>query len=424
MTISQSAFQALIRQMGTDRWAVMDNAERLEAMKEFQAEQAARQAIEARELATRRAEHNARLQRAFIDRQAIVGALLLQANITPRRGDQATARLLEYGEARYGDGLTLAEASRDVLALEGLPDPQNTPGRIYAAFSSTTGLDILAGVANVAFQAAYDQRGDTTAGWVNEREIADFRENYRPRTSSPEGLVPLPRGGTADHLHLNIDEGEQYKAMRYAKQFQIDERDAADQDLLAFVSPATQLGRAARKTKADLVYAELLRNAALGVDSVALFHSTHSNLSTTAALAAATLDTAIRHMRLQREEGSPINVVPRYLLIPPSLEGLAHRLVRDMTTEGAPIVVRVEPRLELGCVDPRDGSSQSGSTSTWYLAAGDSVPTIEFGARTAVPEIRTSKLTKRPGRWGWSFDVNWDIGCKALDFRGLSKNTA
>lgn len=348
----------------------------------------------------------------------MVGGLLLAAGIEER----VEPKLLQLGEDRYGArGATLGDIAREVLGLVGAVDPINSVGRIEAAFSTATGADVLSTAVNTAFMSAYQSSPDSTAGWLVEREVSDFKTNRRLRASYPEKLEPLPRGGEASHVSVNLVGAESYRAIRYARQFTVDAQDAVSEDVDAILQPAMLLGRGAVRLKLDLVYSELLANGALA-DAVALFHSTHGNLDTTATLSATTLDAAIAGMSEQTEADAPLNVAPRFVLVPAALAGLARRLVRDMTTASENLIVRSEPRLGLGVTDPVDGTSYSGSTTSWYLAAANNVPTIEFGYRSPRPEITRYLLNQ--GRWGLGFSINWDVGAKTLDYRGLHRADA
>jgi hypothetical protein len=127
-------------------------------------------------------------------------------------------------------------------------------------------------------------------------------------------------------------------------------------------------------------------------------------------------------MRNQQENSVPLDLDPRFLILPPALEGLGKRLVRDMDTGNGRMFVRVASRLEIGVVDPTDQTDYAGSASTWYLAASGA-PVIEFGYReTNRPTVQSYDLGR--GQWGRGWRINWDVGAKSLDFRGIQKNTA
>lgn len=135
--------------------------------------------------------------------------------------------------------------------------------------------------------------------------------------------------------------------------------------------------------------------------------------------------TAQSNIASQTENSRPLDLVGTYVIVPPELFGPARRLAHELHIPGDVfnIEVRSEARLTAGVTDPVDGTSHAGSATTWYLAAGDA-PTIEFGfIDSNRPTVRSFEL-KSGGRWGMGFDVVWDVGAKALDYRGLHKSTA
>lgn len=349
----------------------------------------------------------AAFERAGIDPSRVFGETIANA----------AADLFGHG------GGSIAAMCEHVLDCEGLPRPQNTPALIEAAGSTATGQALFQGVIDVALTQPFRASRDTTRGWTSQRQVDNFRSQQRPRIRHGERLSHLSRGQSADVSALHVQDAESYTASRFAKQFSVSEQDLVDDDTDALITPALALGLAARDLRNDLVYKILLENAAMA-DSIALFHADHSNLNTSVALSATNLDAAIASMRTQTENGRPVDVTPSFILVPPALEGLAKRLVRDMTTaDDDSLAVRSEPRLSAGIVDPIDDvTSHAGSTTTWFLAAADA-PTIEVGfIDSPTPQARITPLEM--GRWGLLVDVKFDIGAKALDWRGLQRNDA
>src|SRR3546814_3275583 len=75
----------------------------------------------------------------------------------------------------------------------------------------------------------------------------------------------------------------------------------------------------------DIVYGALTANAALS-DTVALFHATHNNLATGAAITDTSLTLARKLMRNQTSPaGRQLNLSPVYLVTGPDYEGAANK---------------------------------------------------------------------------------------------------
>lgn len=342
---------------------------------------------------------------------------------------------------RFGS-MSMVDLCREACRLNGASAPYERTELIQAAFSSGGSLtNVFTTNVNAVLLVSYMESVDTTQGWVSEADVADFKTQDRPRVLIGEGLTKLPRGGEADHTSLT-DVNEAYKIARYARQFVIDEQDIVDDNFSVFSDTPVRFGQAAARLRPDLVYAVLISNPTLTANSLALFHSTNGNLLTSAALAAAKLKAAASAMRLFRESSTNLNLMPTHLIVPPTLEFTAYELVNSTeniiagtagavtergnvnTLQRLGLTVVSEARLENGVTNPADSSAQSGSASTWWLASNQA-HTIEVGylrGTGRAPQVRSFVLDR--GKWGMGWDVNMDIGVKALDWKGLIKNTA
>jgi hypothetical protein len=345
-----------------------------------------------------------------------IGAgLLLKAGIDPKfhYGNDIAAR----ADSRYGKvGLTVIEACLELNAITGQPHPGSHYDLIDAAFSGVDGADLFLGVVGMALVEPF-RAGDSTIGWVTEKEVVNFKDNVRIRREEVEQMKLLPRGGTAEHLGPKFAASETYRAHRFARQFSADSQDLVNDDVDALIEPARLFGKAALGLKRDLVYSILLANAAL-TDGDALFHANHSNLRTGSALSAANLDAAMSGMEVLSQNNQSVDADPRYLIVPPELRGLGLRLNRNMNNV---LTVRSDSRLSNGVTDPVTGTLYAGSGTTWFLSATGGP--IEFGyLESRLPEVRSHNLDK--GEYGTNFDIVYDVGSAAVGFDGIQKNTA
>ncbi len=180
------------------------------------------------------------------------------------------------------------------------------------------------------------------------------------------------------------------------------------------------MGRAAKGTIGDLVYAVLTDNVKLS-DGKALFHADHANLSA-GAISVGSLDDARKMMRLQKEGERFLNIRPAYMLVPVALETLANQTIKSASVKGADInsginnpiqnfaEVIAEPRL-----DAKDSNA-------WYLAAAKGSDTIEVAYLNGVD---TPYIDQQEGfsTDGIATKVRIDAGVSPLDYRGLAKST-
>lgn len=349
-------------------------------------------------------------------------------------------RVLEA--AHEFSGLSMIDLARTCLRLDGRPVPNSRESLIQASFSSGTLLNIFTTNVNTVVLSRYMESGDTSGAWTRTTDVSDFKSNERPRLEKGGGgLKKLGRGGKADHRKFS-DKAETYKIARYSEQFTIDEQDYIDDSFRAFDVVAPDMADDAARLRPDMVYAHLMSNPTLAATDRELFNATDANLATTTALTAANLKAGLTAMNLIRENSVNIDVTPTHYIGPPTLDFLVRELLHSgtivMTTtadvqrgskntlEGLVTPIS-EKRLENGVTDPASGSantSYSGSSSTWYLAS-TKVHTIEVAylkGTGRAPVIRSYTLDK--GEYGFGFDIKLDIGCKALDWRGLRKHTA
>lgn len=156
-------------------------------------------------------------------------------------------------------------------------------------------------------------------------------------------------------------------------------------------------------------------------DGLPVFHASHSNLAATGtAISIASLGAARQAMRLQKglDGLTPIDVQPKYLIVPASLETVAAQFLTLVVPNQATSANPFAGALEL-VVDPR---LDPVSTTAWYLAAdSSSIDTLEYSFLEGAPGPQTSI------REGWTIlgtevRATLDFGAAILDFRGLYKN--
>ena len=352
---------------------------------------------------------------------------------------EAKQRALEAAH-RYAD-MSAVDLCREAIRLDNKSIPSGTRREmIQAAFSGSALNDIFTTSVNATLLATYMDAPDTTNGWTSTADVGDFKTNDRILLAKGPNLVKLPRGGEADHYDRS-DVKESYKIARYAKQFVADEQDIIDDMLGALAQTPVEMGLAAARLRPDLVYALILRNAALDADSVALFHADHSNLNTSAGLTNANVTVCIAGIEKQRSNSINLNLRASHLIVPSDEKHDAMQIANSsevlwgadnetalgnmnpIKAEGLTVIA--DSRLSNGVTDPVDGASQSGSTTTWYMASSMG-HTIEVGylrGTGRAPQVRSWTYTSE-GKYGMGWDVSLDIGAKALDFRGMAKNTA
>ena len=389
------------------------------------------------------------------DRSASVRSL--SAGLLLQCGNEPVGRELHDGtRARRGQAITEQDAERgdqfasmsamdlvrECAALDNAGrhyrDPQEA---IRAAVSGTSLNAVFSTSVNAAVIAGWEEEPDSTV-WCDVEDVADFKEQEDITLRATADLDKHPRGATAKHATM-ADDVETYKILRYSKQFVVDEQDLIDDRLGALMQMPRELGAAARRKRPDLVYSILLANAALNATSGALFNSTaestsggHANLIT-AVLGSAGLKAGLTAMKKHRMDGKVLNIAARYLLVPVDLEFTAMELLTagrlimagdtdavqpDVNVLQGMAMPVVDDRLgAAGVTDPITGTHYTGSATNWFLAAARRTVKVAYRRGTnRRPQLRSFALTQ--GQWGRGWDINLDIGAKAVDYRGLEKS--
>lgn len=318
------------------------------------------------------------------------------------------------------------------------------PEEAWRAAVSGTSLDrVFTTNMYAMLVAGWEETPDTTV-WCQVEDVPNFMQHEDIRMDAFAYPERLPRGGTAKHATAE-DAYETYRIHRYAKQFVADEQDFIDDRLNALMMMPREMGAAARRVRPDLVYAELLANGTLTETTGALFNSTaettaggHANL-TTAVLGSTGLKAAITSMGKKRIGKRVLNIRPRYLLVPMDLEFTARELLtsarvnhtgdtdavfpdRNVLADENMMIIADDRLGANGCTDPETGTAYTGSATNWYLAGANRTVKVIYRAGTGrQPQLRSFQLDR--GQWGMGWDINLDIGVKAVDYRALHKST-
>lgn len=349
------------------------------------------------------------------ERAGAVEALLFRAN-------PGGKQLSDNGK-RFA-GMTLRELMRDRLEARGV----NTRGmsvnemweRTYLSGSDLP--NIVLDAANKSLRAAYDSTPRTFTAWCRQTTAPDFKNINRIQLSGAPSLLKVLPGEEIKRGEVS-DAKETYQLATYARIVGINRQTIINDDMDAFTRLPALAARAAADVESDTVYAVLTANAAMA-DGVALFHANHGNLGS-GAIGITALDAARAAMRVQTGlEGRPINVAPRYLIVPAAKETTAEQftslaIVAAKQTDTNPfrsggpsaLIPVVEPRLD------------ATSTLVWYAAADPAqVDTVEYAY------LEGEQGVYLESRMGFDIDgmelkVRLDFAAKAIDHRGLYKST-
>lgn len=348
------------------------------------------------------------------------------------------AQLLERAERL--SHLSLPDIVREACEIDGHRTSHRTP--VGDMLRTATSVSALAAIFttnfNAQFMTGYVDYADSTTEWCHAEDVVNFMTREVATIGKFGFLQKHSAGQTAQDLDTS-DWKESYKVSRYSGKFVVDEMDIINDRFGALdMTAPMDMGLSAAALRPNLVYSEILNNAALDVDGVNLFHADHANYGTGAgsALSATSIQTAIQSIAKQRIRNRPLNLKPAYLVVPQDLHYDAQVLIKSperiiAAASGGtlnPLLgvlgVLADARLGVaGVVDPRTNAVVAGSATNWLLVCrpgdqGAKTVMVGYLAGTGrAPKIRSFILDK--GQWGMGWDVAFDIGVKALDYRGM-----
>jgi hypothetical protein len=408
--------------------------------------------------------------------------------------DFPTERLSDAQRSRNQDllnradrfrGLSLIDICRHCCRIDGVQlDTFAAPMEVaHAALDSVMRAGPSGGTFGAVFTqnfnaqmlGSYLEAGDSTLGWCSEGDAPDFKQGELAMTGKMGGLT-LNGKQQADHLTWG-DWNEPIQVSRFSGMYEVDETDLINDrfGVLRNGSPQ-EIGLSARRLRPNLIYSLLLSNYSagnyrgpklnqLGNQSAAnqyMFCANNGNFLVAssndlympaagtagvagylpASVGVGGLQAAIPAIGNQRLNGVPLNLTPRFALLPKDLDTNIRAALFSQQRIGAntgggtmnPLqVFNIEPRTDsrlgtVGSVDPLNANKAvAGLAYHWFLACRPG----EEGAKTIhvnyllgsgrAPQIRAYVLggPGAAGRWGIGWDVKMDIGAAPEDYRGM-----
>jgi hypothetical protein len=388
----------------------------------------------------------------------ITGAGLDPTKAIPHNGIRAGKPSEKFTDAEAEAGYEYRSMSSvDVLRACIHADTGRWPKTIEAAFemlraTPTSGTSLSYAFTTSVYAsllAGWETVGDTTTGWCDEEDVANFMLHDNISLSHETRPKALPAGATAQHATMS-DAREQYRCARYALQFSLDEQTIIDDRLGVLSSMAAQMGEGCRALRPELVYSEILANPTMA-DTGQMFNATavtttggHANYGSGAssALSSTSLKTGIAAVMAQREgrtavdPGKVIGAIPRYLIVPSDLMWTAQdlcqpgALIKLFADSADPVYSQRNPFAQMGImpviddrigavgvVDPRTSAVRTGTATNWFMTTGGrrGLRVVYRRGTNRQPQMRSYVHDK--GQWGMGYDINFDIGVKFIDFR-------
>lgn len=361
--------------------------------------------------------------------EGVVNGLMIRAGMITERG--------EVTKARQGGfiGKSLNSLAGEFLRVVGestlsLSDEQMAIRAYnYRASGQTTSdfTNILANVANKSMMMGWDEAPETWQTWTRRGQLPDFKTAEISGISGFTGLDAVPEDGDITYGKFT-DRKETIKLVQYAKKYRLSRQAIINDDLRHFTTVPRAMGRAAQAKIGDVTYALLDGvGPTLNQDSIALWNTaTHKNyVAAATAPTVVTLGTALVAMARQKDPNSSrvLNIRPRYLLVPVTLEATARTLIAA-TYDPAGTAGTLPPNPYSGrfeVVTDARLDDQTNGTAAWYLLGDPTVyDTVEVAFLNGVAEPYMRENPDWAGQ-GMEYMVGVDFGVSALDFRAMHK---
>lgn len=281
---------------------------------------------------------------------------------------------------------------------------------------------ILANVGNKRMRLAYEENPPSYKIWARRaQDVQNFRPISTVQMSGAPDLLQVREHGEYQYGKMS-DGVETYEMLTYGRIVALTRQAMVNDDLRAFDAALSGFGAAAARLENRLVYAQLTGNANLS-DGTPLFHDSRKNVATGSISALQLSSLALMRSRMRQQRGlqsEELNLSPRYLIVPSSLEQDAYQLTSAKYVPARQADVNEFRQGGRSSLEPVvEPLLDAISANTWYAAANyGQVDTIEYCYLDGLdgPMLET--------KHGFSSDAvemkcRLDFATKAIDFRGL-----
>jgi hypothetical protein len=357
-----------------------------------------------------------------------------RVEVTHDHGEKRAAAKLDYLKVRTGlatlddapaareyRGTTLLDMARESLELAGINARGMDKSEIAVrAMHSTSDFPLLmASIQRVTLKAYYGAEVQTWAPLAEQRNLPDFREMKEIEVGGQMLPEEIKEGGEYKTGTLQEQQGS-WSLSEYGKKLVIGRRLIIN-DNLGYITRAVQvLARGVATFEANQMWGLITGNAKCMSDGVALFHASHNNTGT-GVIGETAFSAARQAMRNQKDftGKNPLYVVPRYILLPTTLETAFDKfnaqIIPNQTTN-----VNIFSGYLQKIVEPRLDAS---STAQYYIV-GDypGVTKLIYGylEGEAGPTIE-SEIKRDPD--GIVTYLRHDFGCAIGQHQGFYRST-
>jgi len=337
---------------------------------------------------------------------------------------------------------------REVLALRGVPNarfmepaqlwstalhPETKLRAMRAGGAANTSVDLanaLSNLQNKSLMRGFNIAKPTWRSWCRKGSLTDFK--IAPNVQLTDMAQMRETGENGEILDSKLsDRAENRQLALYARKVSLTLQMFINDDLDALGRLPALMGKSAAQLPSRLVYLHLLSNPTMS-DGVALFHSSHGNLSTGggSALGASGLAQSMQKFRKQTAPqapndsefaAEPIDIEGRILLVPPELEYTGYQLVNPNLFVAETQMFKNKFTLEIESRLSNTGYTGYSATAWYQAAAAEDADTMEVSFLNG-NEAPVTGSWEEFERLAVQFRAWLACGAKALDWRGIQKN--
>lgn len=340
----------------------------------------------------------------------------------------------KIGEGADGmRGASLMDIARDCLEQNNVRtrglDKREIVTRAFAQRSAYQGTSdfavILENTLHKVLMASYAITQDTWMKFCKQGTVSDFRAHNRYLMGTFSVLDSKLENGEFKSKQLGNGRKESITGATKGNIIGITREAIINDDMQAFNSLATMLGRAAKLTIEADVYATLALNSGLGPalsDGKTLFHADHKNIGTGAALSAAAIDADAAVMEAQTDINSNeiLAIKPSVLLLPRTLRALALSINNDQYDPDSATKAQ-RGNYTRGIFDSVVATTRLSGTRRYLFADANVAPVLEVAFLDGMQE---PYLEMRNGFEvdGVEWKVRLDYGVGGVGYHGAVTN--
>ena len=321
-------------------------------------------------------------------------------------------------DARQYMGDSLLDMARGSLARAGVSTRGMSPDEVFqrAAHGTSDFPLVVSNAMGKVAADAYKAAESPLKTLCRQRVLRDFKPSTSIRLGEMGRLKEIAESGEITHTS-RAESAEKFSLKSYASGITASRVLLINDDTGMLGDMTSAFGEAAAQTEADVLVALLTGNPNLS-DGTAVFATARGNMATSGADPdASTLSAARLAMRgFKGLDGQTlINVQPKYLLVGPSLETDAEKLLASIYAASTDDVNAFAGKLSL-LVEPRITDDR------WYVFADPArIASMAYGYLASAQGVQI----QRAEAWdtlGMKYRAFLDFGAGWLDWRGAYFN--